>query len=55
MFSWEGGDTLPENSYKPSLDLYKAYKKENHLGLAVSEILLDNIDRQIHRHPVTFI
>ena len=39
MFSWVGVDTLPEDSYKASLDLYKAYKKENHLGLAVSEIL----------------
>ena len=35
FFSWEGGGTIPQNSYKPS----KTYEKKNYIGSAVSEIL----------------
>ena len=36
-----GGDTLPQNSLKPSLDLHirNFIEKENHVGSMISEIL----------------
>ena len=39
-FSLEGCGTLPQNSYKPSQDLYEVVK-ESHIGSAISEILRD--------------
>ena len=39
-FSWKAGCTLPQNSYKPYLDLHWSFPlNENHIGPAISEIL----------------
>ena len=47
-FSWEGGVTIPQNSYKPSWDPVK----ENSIGSAVSEILRY---KHTDKHPVTLL
>ncbi len=40
-FSWEGGGTLPQNSYKPSPGPMRSYSvEEKYISSAVSEILL---------------
>ena len=36
-FSWEGGDILPNNGFKPYLNP----QEENHIGLQVKEVITD--------------
>ena len=42
----EGGDTHPENTYKPSQDLLKATQKKNPVGSV-------DTHRQTDKEPVT--
>ena len=58
-FSWEGGGTFPKIVINLPWTFKKLYcKREPYLSSSVRDLSMHihtHIDRQTHRHPVTFI